>query len=140
MIAEKLAEALRLLRDAVRAQNRSGIAWPAPVFAQMMDGLARADALLDGPGAATVQQEQAGETAGEAGTMPGTSGFTMACFHADKVPVGTKLYTRPQQPLSDEQLRLALTGSPTGHITDTVRGIAMDVQNALLGITKDTAK
>jgi hypothetical protein len=30
---------------------------------------------------------------GEAETMPGTSGFTMVCFHADKVPVGTKLYT-----------------------------------------------
>lgn len=32
------------------------------------------------------------EPVGEAGTMPGTAGFTMACFHADKVPVGTKLY------------------------------------------------
>lgn len=30
---------------------------------------------------------------GEAGTMPGTTGFTMACFKADEVPVGTKLYT-----------------------------------------------
>ncbi len=35
------------------------------------------------------------EPVGEAGTMPGTSGFTMACFHADKVPLGTKLYTQP---------------------------------------------
>lgn len=31
---------------------------------------------------------------GEVGSMPGTSGFTMACFKADKVPMGTKLYAR----------------------------------------------
>lgn len=37
----------------------------------------------------------AGGPVGEVGTMPGTSGFTMACFHADKVPLGTKLYTAP---------------------------------------------
>ena len=36
------------------------------------------------------------EPAGEAGAMPGTSGFTMACFHADAVPIGTKLYATPQ--------------------------------------------
>lgn len=42
---------------------------------------------------------EAKEPVGEAGTMPGTSGFTIACFHADKVPVGTKLYTHaPVQP------------------------------------------
>lgn len=33
---------------------------------------------------------------GEVGTMPGTSGFTMACFRAGEVPVGTKIYTTPQ--------------------------------------------
>ena len=32
---------------------------------------------------------------GVAGGMPGTSGFTMACFEAAKVPVGTHLYTQP---------------------------------------------
>lgn len=37
-----------------------------------------------------------GEPIGEVGTMPGTSGFTMACFRADEVPVGTKIYTAPQ--------------------------------------------
>jgi hypothetical protein len=54
LIAERdqLATALRLLRNAVRAQNRAGTSWPAPVFAQMMEGLARADALLDGPNSA----------------------------------------------------------------------------------------
>lgn len=28
----------------------------------------------------------------EVGKMPGTDGFTMACFRADDVPVGSKLY------------------------------------------------
>lgn len=37
------------------------------------------------------QQEPIGTTGG----LPGTPGFTMACFHADKVPVGTKLYALP---------------------------------------------
>lgn len=32
---------------------------------------------------------------GEAAVMPGTSGFTMACFKATDVPLGTKLYTHP---------------------------------------------
>ncbi len=41
-----------------------------------------------GPAAAIAQAVPVGE----AGSMPGTSGFTMACFHADKVPLGTKLY------------------------------------------------
>ena len=36
------------------------------------------------------------EPVGEAGTMPGTSGFTMACFKASDVSLGTKLYTSPQ--------------------------------------------
>lgn len=38
---------------------------------------------------------QAGEVVGKAGAMPGTSGFTMACFEASKVPLGTDLYTSP---------------------------------------------
>ena len=33
---------------------------------------------------------------GEASRMPGTDGFTMACFKAADVPVGTKLYATPQ--------------------------------------------
>lgn len=35
------------------------------------------------------------EAVGEAGEMPGTSGFTMACFKAVDVPAGTKLYAAP---------------------------------------------
>ena len=48
------------------------------------------------------------EPVGEVGSMPGTTGFTMACFHASDAPVGTKLYTRPQprrEPLENEQAR-----------------------------------
>ncbi|WP_257811663.1 hypothetical protein [Burkholderia glumae] len=38
----------------------------------------------------------AGEAVGVADSMPGTSGFTMACFEAAKVPIGTKLYAAAQ--------------------------------------------
>lgn len=31
---------------------------------------------------------------GEAGSMPGTTGFTMAAFKAEDVPLGTKLYAK----------------------------------------------
>lgn len=47
------------------------------------------------------------EPVGEVGSMPGTSGFTMACFKAEDVPVGTKLYAvAPPSPASvqDEAL------------------------------------
>lgn len=36
------------------------------------------------------------EPVGEVGSMPGTDGFTMACFKASDVPIGTKLYTTQQ--------------------------------------------
>lgn len=42
---------------------------------------------------AAVLERVCGEPVGQAGTMPGTDGFTMAAFRADDVPVGTKLYT-----------------------------------------------
>lgn len=42
---------------------------------------------------------------GATGSMPGTSGFTMAAFEADKVPVGTKLYTRPLSDPDGERYR-----------------------------------
>ncbi|MGS1064163.1 helix-turn-helix domain-containing protein [Burkholderia glumae] len=41
---------------------------------------------------ANVAPADAGEAVGVADSMPGTSGFTMACFEAAKVPIGTKLY------------------------------------------------
>lgn len=36
------------------------------------------------------------EAVGIVGSMHGTEGFTMACFKADEVPVGTPLYLHPQ--------------------------------------------
>lgn len=46
------------------------------------------------------------EPVGEAGAMPGTAGFTIACFKAADVPVGTKLYVSPD-PLAKVSLRHA---------------------------------
>jgi hypothetical protein len=41
------------------------------------------------------QASAQGEAVGEAGSMPGTDGFTMAVFRAADVPIGTKVYTAP---------------------------------------------
>lgn len=58
----------------------------------------------DTPRAAKVE-----EAVAEAGSMPGTNGFTMACFKASDVPIGTKLYLHPlSQSLSD--LRELMSG------------------------------
>lgn len=43
---------------------------------------------------ATPQGENS-RVVGEAGYMPGTEGFTMACFKAVDVPAGSKLYVFP---------------------------------------------
>jgi len=42
----------------------------------------------------------------------------------------SKIAPPAAEPLTDEQLRAALTGRPTGWITDTVRQIARDVESA----------
>ena len=53
--------------------------------------------------AAMEQPQDEHEPVGEAGSMPGADGFTMACFRASDVSVGTELYTHPQpKPLTDE--------------------------------------
>ncbi|MGS1033161.1 hypothetical protein [Burkholderia glumae] len=51
----------------------------------------------------------AGEAVGVADSMPGANGFTMACFEAAKVPIGTKLYAAANAgeavaPLSDQDI------------------------------------
>jgi hypothetical protein len=67
-------------------------------------------------------QEQAAEPVGEVGCMPGTTGFTMACFKADDVPVGTKLYTHPpaqEQPASvrtSERMPTEADADPFGKV------------------------
>ena len=57
--------------------------------------------------AALEQPKEKREPVGEAGPMPGAGGFTMACFRASDVSVGTELYTHPQpkrEPLTDEEI------------------------------------
>lgn len=50
---------------------------------------------------------------GTTGGMPGTTGFTMACFHADKVPIGSKLYALPgAQPGPSVQSSMLLAAAP----------------------------
>ena len=44
---------------------------------------------------AKITEMERQEPIGTAGGMPGTTGFTMACFHADKVSIGDKLYALP---------------------------------------------
>lgn len=44
---------------------------------------------------AKVAEMEKQEPVGIAGPMPGTSGFTVACFSADEVTVGTNLYLAP---------------------------------------------
>ena len=44
---------------------------------------------------AKIAEMEKQEPAGIAGSMPGTSGFTMTCFSADEVPMGPKLYALP---------------------------------------------
>jgi hypothetical protein len=41
------------------------------------------------------------EAVGQAGAMPGTDGFAMACFKASDVPIGTPLYTAPTAALEN---------------------------------------
>lgn len=51
---------------------------------------------------AVLEQKAEQDPVGIAANMPGTQGFTMACFTASNVPVGSNLYTRPQ-PTAVEQ-------------------------------------
>ena len=44
---------------------------------------------------AKIEAMEQQEPAGVVELMPGASGFTMACFSSDEVPVGTKLYLAP---------------------------------------------
>lgn len=87
------------------------------------------------------------EPVGVVESMPGTSSFTMACFHSEKAPVGTKLYTSPPQvvrkPLSTVDLMRVVMdadvetcGFATRGTTNWAAHIGKAVQNAVLGINK----
>lgn len=43
-----------------------------------------------------MEQKKLHDPVGKAGSMPGTTGFTMACFEADKVKMGDSLYSESQ--------------------------------------------
>jgi hypothetical protein len=84
---------------------------PECVTEAMWKRIADAKAVLKGN---AVQAEQAqAEPIGEVGTMPGTDGFTMACFKASEVPVGTKLYlATPALPAQAEQVEAVRAAEP----------------------------
>lgn len=60
-------------------------------------------------------QRYTAEPVGEAGPMPGTAGFTIACFKAADVPIGTKLYAapsaQPEAPADPKRLARRLNAS-----------------------------
>lgn len=63
---------------------------------------------------ALAARQPVGESIGTVGSMPGTDGFTMACFKADEVPVGTRLYAAPPQQAAQidlGQFREAIAGA-----------------------------
>ena len=66
---------------------------PAAI-SELLDRLEAAEKERDALRAKMDQMERQGPI-GTTGGMPGTTGFTMACFHADKVPIGSKLYALP---------------------------------------------
>ena len=76
--------------------------------------------------AALEQPQVEQETVGEAGSMPGTDGFTMARFRASDVPVGTKLYTHPQpkrEPLTEMEINTIWRNSTHRTTVEVVRAI-----------------
>lgn len=85
----------------------------------------------------TVEQPQVEqEPVDEAAFMPGTTGFTMACFLASDVPVGTKLYTNPQpkrEPLTDAQAK-ALLAELTGRDTACANDYNWDYELRIIRI------
>lgn len=71
------------------------------------------------------QAPQGFTRAGEAGTMPGTDGFTMACFQAGLVPVGTPLYI-------PADLTVASPGGQPVAMFDELKGRPVLLQSAPL--------
>lgn len=70
------------------------------------------------------------EPVGEAGSMPGTDGFTMAAFKASDVPIGTKLYAAPRSPDSAASDTGAGDGQPTRyHLTEPT----VEIDGVMLG-------
>jgi len=62
---------------------------------------------------------------GEAGTMPGTDGFTMACFKAVDVPIGTKLYATPPAPTA------AVDGEVVKALRESIRQLDVIIEDGI---------
>ncbi|WP_419692204.1 ASCH/PUA domain-containing protein [Burkholderia gladioli] len=116
----KSADAMNAAKDAVLdafnrasqatapAEAREPSAWVTPEGDRSITQSQKQGMLRDGgAGASSVQPfsiacyagavpADAGEAVGVADSMPGANGFTMACFEAAKVPIGTKLYAAAQ--------------------------------------------
>ncbi|ACR28665.1 hypothetical protein bglu_1g15220 [Burkholderia glumae BGR1] len=115
-LVKRLAEVLRMEVELYRAQAAAPAdarepQWSRDIIADLQglfdtdgitendsgDALIRlSDAIAAVENARAGAPADAGEAVGVADSMPGTSGFTMACFEAAKVPIGTKLYAAAQ--------------------------------------------
>jgi hypothetical protein len=71
------------------------------------------------------------EAVGQAGAMPGTDGFTMTCFKASDVPIGTPLYTAPTAALENGDGRDAWI-SVDDRMPDEGQNVAFVVSGASL--------
>lgn len=85
--------------------------------------------------AALEQPQVEQEPIGEVGAMPGTTGFTMACFLAADAPIGTKLYANQQpkrESLTEDEIFSAirpLCNSDTN--CKAIIGVSMDEYRAI---------
>lgn len=99
-------EIIRMAREAGGvADDQTVVLWHEEL--ERFAALVAAHALRSGVGVTNASSEPVAK----AGAMPGTSsGFTMACFKASDVPVGTSIYTAPQPAQSKDAEWL--TGCP----------------------------
>ena len=89
------------------------------VMVNLLNTIASARAISENPASISTIAAKLPEAVpvGIAGTMPGTSGFTMAAFKADEAPVGTKLYVAPIKCASCSGIAQPAL-EPTGMIED----------------------
>lgn len=89
----------------------------------------------------SIEQVKLPDPIGETGAMPGAPGFTMACFQADKVPLGTKLYTAPAPqvvPMTDTEradIICAVAAICTGTSSRNLAATAIEWTELRYGIT-----
>ena len=89
-------------------------------YADAFDNARATIALLDADLARVV------EPVGITSTMPGTTGFTMACFKAADVPAGTNIYATPQDAEAPELLEALKDAYPyvdNSHLRNRIGGV-----------------